>query len=103
MEDVIHSDNSIVKSTFLENVLDEYNLELAEIRLCRLCGFDLLGCSWASNNGANSVAGFKSGDKSAESEVAVSTGDLKYCQRTRNVWGRDDYLLALFLKPFYED
>ena len=62
MKDVIHSHNSIVKRTFLENILDEYNLESAEVRLCRLCGLDLLSCSCASNDGSNSVAGFESGD-----------------------------------------
>jgi hypothetical protein len=76
MEDIVDSNNSFVECTFLKKILDEYNLEIVQIRLGGLCGLDLLGCCGTTNYGSHVVTGFEGGDQGAEPEVTIRAGDL---------------------------
>jgi hypothetical protein len=66
MEYIIYSDDGFVKSTLLEKVLNEQNLELLQEWLGGSRRLDLLCCRWTSNYSSYSVASFKSRDQSSE-------------------------------------
>jgi hypothetical protein len=84
MKDIVHSNNGLIKGTFLEQVLDECDVNFVQVLLRGLGSLDLLGCSLATNYCSDFVSCFEGGNKSSETKMAIRAGDLEEFEKVED-------------------